>query len=432
MKLGRREFLEYLALAAGGTLGFAASPRQLSEKARSKTSRALAAIEAPKMKTGTTYDVAVVGAGVFGAWTAYFLARSGKKVVLLDAYGPGNSRASSGGESRIIRMGYGADEIYTRWAMRSLRLWQEFFARTDHPLFHRTGVLWMFDEGNRYEQGTLETLTRLEVQFERLSPPELEKRYPQIAFGAVRWGLLEPESGVLMARRAVQAVVEHAVESGAEYIPEAAIAPEGKGKLSAVATRTGATVRAGTFVFACGPWLGKLFPKLLGRRIFPSRQEVFFFGAPAGDQRFVPPAMPAWICLADEMYGIPDLENRGFKIALDRHGPAFDPDTGKRVATAQGLAQVRKYLAARFPALKDAPVVETRVCQYENTSNGDFLIDRHPAFENVWLVGGGSGHGFKHGPALGEYVAARITEDGAVEPRFTLATKGKLQKRAVF
>ncbi len=132
------------------------------------------------------------------------------------------------------------------------------------------------------------------------------------------------------------------------------------------------------------------------------------------------------------MYGIPDLENRGMKIALDRHGPRFDPDTGKRVVSAEGLEAMRKYVAKRFPSLKNAPVVETRVCQYENTSSGDFLIDRHPAFENVWLVGGGSGHGFKHGPALGEYVAAHVTEGGAVEERFTLATKQKVQKRAVY
>ena len=382
--------------------------------------------------TRTTYDVAVIGAGVFGAWTAYHLERAGKKVVLLDAYGPGNSRASSGGESRIIRMGYGADEIYTRWAMRSLRLWQEFFGRTGQPLFHRTGVLWMAGEDDRYVRSTLETLTKLGVRFEQLARPDLEKRFPQIAFGNVKWGLFEPDSGALMARRSVQAVVEEAVRNGVAYLPEAAATPAGKGKLAAVATRSGQAIHAGSFVFACGPWLPKVFPALLGNRIFPSRQEVFFFGVPAGDQRFAPPAMPTWIYVAEEMYGIPDLENRGFKIAFDRHGPAFDPDTGSRVATPESLAAARRYLGERFPALKDAPVVETRVCQYENTSNGDFLIDRHPALENVWLVGGGSGHGFKHGPALGEYVAARVIEEGAAEPRFTLATKQAIQKRAVF
>ena len=384
------------------------------------------------MKTDKSYDVAVVGAGVFGAWTAYHLTRSGRKVALLDAYGPSNSRASSGGESRIIRMGYGPDELYTRWAMRSLDLWQEFFERARRPLFHRTGVLWMAGEDDRYAKSTLATLTKLGVRFERLERAEFEKRYPQIAFDGVRWGLLEPESGALPARRAVQAVVEEAVKSGADYLPAAAVAPRGKGRLAAVTTRSGETVHAGSFVFACGPWLGKVFPELLGERIFPTRQEVFFFGVPAGDRRFAPPAMPTWIFDADEMYGIPDLENRGMKIALDRHGPRFDPDTGKRVVSAEGLEAMRKYVTKRFPALKDAPVVETRVCQYENTSSGDFLIDRHPAFENVWLVGGGSGHGFKHGPALGEYVAARVSEGGAVEKRFTLATKEKVQKRAVY
>lgn len=381
---------------------------------------------------GKTYDVAVIGAGVFGAWSAYHLERSGKKVALLDAYGPANSRASSGGESRIIRMGYGPDEIYTRWAMRSLRLWQEFFGKSGRQLFHRTGVLWMAGEDDRFARSTLEALTKLGVRSEQLERPELEKRFPQISFGGVNWGLFEPDSGALMARRAVQAVVEEAMQNGVEYLAAAAVAPTGKGRLAAVMTHSGESVRAGSFVFACGPWLGKVFPQLLGERIFPTRQEVFFFGVPAGDPRFAPPAMPAWIYTGEEMYGIPDLENRGFKIALDRHGPAFDPDTGKRMTTAEGLERIRKYLAARFPALKNAPVVETRVCQYENTSNGDFLIDRHPTLDNVWLVGGGSGHGFKHGPALGEYVAERVNEGGPVEPRFSLASKKKLQKRAVY
>ena len=384
------------------------------------------------MSTSNIYDVAIIGAGVFGAWTAYHLALAGRKVALLDAYGPANSRASSAGESRIIRMGYGSEEIYTRWAMRSLQLWQEFFGRAGRPLFHKTGVLWLAGGDDRQARSTLETLAKLSVRFERLERADLEKRFPQFALGAVRWGLFEPDSGALMARRAVQAVVEEAIRNGVEYLNEAVVTPRGEGRLTAITTKSGASISAGSFVFACGPWLGKVFPDLLGERIFPTRQEVFFFGVPAGDRRFAPPAMPTWIYDTDEMYGIPDLENRGFKIACDRHGPPFDPDTGRRVVTAEGVAAMRKYVTERFPALKGAPVVETRVCQYENTSNGDFLIDRHPAFENVWLVGGGSGHGFKHGPALGEYVAARVTEGGVIEKRFTLATKARVQKRAVF
>jgi sarcosine oxidase len=384
------------------------------------------------MKVDKAYDVAVIGAGSFGAWTAYQLRRAGRTVVLLDAYGPGNSRASSGGESRIIRMGYGPDEIYSGWALRALPLWQDLFQRVQQPLFHRTGVLWLASDSDTYNRHNLATFQKLAVPHERLTRPELEKRYPQISLGSATWGLLETESGVLMARRAVQAVVEEGVKHGVDYLAGEVAQPSGSGKLSSLSIASGGAVRAEAFVFACGPWLPKLFPALLGQRIFPTRQEVYFFGVPAGDRRFAQPALPTWIILDDEFYGMPDLEGRGFKAALDRHGPPFDPDTGSRVTTVEGLDAVRVLLARRFPSLKDAPVVETRVCQYENTSNGDFLIDRHPDFDNVWLVGGGSGHGFKHGPVLGEYLTARITEGGAVEPRFGLATKGKIQQRAVF
>jgi monomeric sarcosine oxidase len=366
------------------------------------------------------YEVAVVGAGVFGAWIAYHLRRAGKSVVLLDAYGAANSRASSGGESRIIRMGYGADEIYTRWAMRSFALWQEFFREIDEPLFHRTGVLWMAREEDPYSLATLRTLEKLKVRFERLSRADLERRYPQISFGSITWGMLEPDSGVLMARRAVQRVVEAAVRAGVEYRIEK-VEPPGE-----------SSIKAGAFVYACGPWLPKLFPDLLQGRLQPTRQEVFFFGVSAGNRRFAPPQMPTWIDFGGEVYGVPDLESRGFKVGPDRHGPAFDPDAGERTVTREGLDIARAFLAERFPALKDAPLVESRVCQYENTSNGDFLIDRLPEHDHVWLVGGGSGHGFKHGPALGEYVAARVIAGGAVETRFTLATKGKVRKREVF
>lgn len=385
------------------------------------------------MNTERTYDTAVVGAGVFGAWTAYQLQQTGQAVILLDAYGAANSRASSGGESRIIRMGYGADEVYTRWAARSLTIWEDFFRHVQQPLFHRTGVLWLAHADDPYSIDTVTTLDKVGVTFERLAPEELKSRYPQVNFSREMWGILEPDSGVLMARRAVQAVVQETIKRGVSYLPEAVAAPTGEGRLDSVSTRSGFTVSAGNFVFACGPWLPKIFPALLRDLIQPTRQEVLFYGVGAGDRRFAPPAMPAWIDFRNLVYGIPDLESRGFKVAIDRHGPPFDPDTGERVVTSEGIAAVREYLARRLPALQDSPVVETRVCQYENTSNGDFLIDRHPAFDNVWLVGGGSGHGFKHGPALGAYVADRVTQVGAdIEPRFTLATKSKARRRLVY
>jgi sarcosine oxidase len=380
----------------------------------------------------TRYDVAVIGAGVFGAWTAWHFARRGRRVLLADAYGPGNSRASSAGESRIIRMGYGADELYTRWSQRSLVQWKELFAATGQPLFHETGVLWLAGKEDLRVRQTAEALRRCGIAYQELSRAELEKRYPQIGLDGITMGLLEAHSGVLMARRAVAAVVEDLVHGGVEYRVAQIAEPRGASAISTVITSSGERIAADTFVFACGAWLGKLFPEVLGSRIFPSRQEVFFFGVPPGDARFAPPALPTWLFQEDEIYGMPDLESRGLKIAVDRHGERVDPDTQSRLASAEGAEEARRFVEQRFPALRGAPIVETRVCQYENTWNGDFLIDRHPEMENVWFVGGGSGHGFKHGPAAGEYVTARILDEAASEERFSLGSKQTVQMRAVF
>jgi sarcosine oxidase len=393
---------------------------------------------------GRTFDVAVVGAGVFGAWTAYQLQRSGRQVVVIDAHGPANSRSSSGDQSRIIRMGYGADEIYTRSAQRSLQLWQDLFSRAGETLFRQTGVLWLAHEDDPYAIKTSETLNQVGIPCEKLTTTEVAQRYPQIGLDGIAWAMLEPESGVLMARRAVQAVVREAINNGVEYLPEAVdmggtgVSPgnhaqDARATLDHLTTASGRRISAANYVFACGPWLPKIFPDLLADRIIPTRQEVFYFGPPAGDSRFTSPALPTWIDFKDEAYGLPDIDGSGIKIAIDRHGEPFDPDTGDRVVTEEGLAEVRQCLARRLPALRDAPLIEARVCQYENTSNGDFLIDLHPVFKNVWLVGGGSGHGFKHGPVVGEYVAARIegNKDG-IEPRFNLESKEKEQKRAVY
>ena len=403
------------------------------------------------MPTQTTFDVAVVGAGVFGAWTAYQMRRAGAEVLLVDAYGPGNSRSSSGGESRMIRMGYGPDEIYTRMAQRSLALWQELF---DHigttglapRLFQPTGILWLARENDPYCEATIATLHQCQIRCEQLDRAELVRRYPQLDLGEISWGILEPDSGVLMARQAVQAVVAQARMAGVVYSNDAVLPPkpatneQDSNRHSTIPnwqslkTASGAEIFAKQFVFACGPWLPKIFPALLGPLIQVTRQEVFFFGVPEGDasSRFSPERLPAWIDFNDLVYGLPNLDNRGFKLAIDAHGPLFDPDVGDRVISIDGLVAARARLAARIPELANAPVIETRVCQYENTSNGDFLIDRHPAVENVWLVGGGSGHGFKHGPAVGEYVTALISGDPKVEPRFGLATKNNVHQRSVY
>jgi sarcosine oxidase len=387
-----------------------------------------------------TYDVIVVGTGVFGAWSALHLSRKGQRVLLVDAYGPANARASSGGESRIIRMGYGADELYTRWATNSLAQWKELFASAppsaSAALFHETGVLWLAGESDKQLGATKEVLTRCKVRFESLNRGAIAERYPQFALHGIDTAILETGSGVLMARRSVMAVVDQTASLGVEYRQAHVATPtfeqSGITRLDALTTNSGEKIAAGQFVFACGAWLGKVFPEILGPRIFPSRQEVFFFGVPPGDQSFGVKALPTWLIQGDEVYGMPDLESRGFKIALDHHGDRVDPDTQSRVVSREASERVRAYVAERFPELRNSPIVETRVCQYENTSNGDFLMDRHPQLSNVWFAGGGSGHGFKHGPAFGEYLARQLLEGGPAEPRFSLASKAAEQKRAVF
>jgi sarcosine oxidase len=384
------------------------------------------------MTAARTYDIVVVGAGVFGAWTAWHLARRKQRGLLVEAYGPAHARASSGGETRIIRMSYGADEIYTRWAQDSLRQWKELFASTGERLFQETGVLWLAGQDDSILNESIATLQRCGIPHEILERAELGKRYPQVNFEGVTRGLLESKSGVLLARRAVSCTVENALHQGAQLQIAQILPPRGSKKLDFIETSMGERITAASFVFACGPWLGKVFPELLAHRIFPTRQEVFFFGTPPGDTGFASPALPTWLFQADEVYGMPDIENRGLKLARDTHGARVDPDTQSRLASQEGAEWARGYVARRFPALKDAPIVETRVCQYENTSNGDFLIDRHPDLENVWLAGGGSGHGFKHGPALGEYTAAMLLGERKGEPRFSLSSKATEQKRTVF
>jgi glycine/D-amino acid oxidase-like deaminating enzyme len=199
-----------------------------------------------------------------------------------------------------------------------------------------------------------------------------------------------------------------------------------------VSTSTGERLVADQFVFACGPWLPALFPAVIGDRIHCTRQEVFFFGAPAGDERFRLPHFPAWLHFKAGLYGLPDIDNRGVKIAIDTHGPPIDPDTTDRSVSTQQIDEMRTILEVRFPALRKAPLLEVRVCQYENTWNGDLLIDRHPTCRNLWFVGGGSGHGFKHGPAVAEYLAERLSGGGKTEPRFSLASKSVERARSVY
>jgi glycine/D-amino acid oxidase-like deaminating enzyme len=378
--------------------------------------------------------IAVIGAGVFGSWTAHHLRQAGHKVTLIDAWGPANSRASSGGESRLTRAAYGKDAIYTRMAMESLPQWKALSAVSGLPIFIPAGILFFFPTEEPYVRDSIEAHRKLGLSTDVLTRAEMARRFPMIDFDGISVGLYEPEFGALMARRAVLTLVERFTRDGGTYRKGAAVAPRASGKrLDEVRLSSGERVTADRFVFALGPWLPKLFPDVIGPRILPTRQEVFFFAPPAGDRRFSADAMPGWADFngGDIFYGFPDLESRGVKIAHDEHGVEVDPDTQDRRPTEAALAEIVAYRDRRFPLLKGAPLTEARVCQYENSSNGDFLIDLHPRWDNVLLLGGGSGHGFKHGPEVGRYAAARLFGSVKPEPRFSLATKAETHHREV-
>ncbi|MGB9199274.1 MAG: FAD-dependent oxidoreductase [Terriglobales bacterium] len=377
--------------------------------------------------------IVVIGAGAFGGWTALYLLRSGARVTLLDAWGPGNSRASSGGETRVIRGAYGPDQPYTALAARAMELWCENERLWNQKFFFPVGVLWMVEgkHNDDFERASLPLLKDAGIPFDELSTSEMSRRWPQINFDNVTWGIYEPHSGYILARASAHAVVEHFIAGGGTY-RKAAILPDGQNKSSldsadwtSLQLSDGSMLSVDSYVFACGPWLGQLFPQTVGPHFASTRQDVFFFGPPAPTPKNHLPydegSIPVW---ADHgarfMYGIPGNQGRGFKIADDTRGPEFDPTSGDRIVSADRLAEARRYLAYRFPGMKDAPLVESRVCQYEDTADCNFILDRHPAKPNVWIVGGGSGHGFKHGPALGELAAQLVLRDGVPSPTYRL------------
>ena len=387
-----------------------------------------------------TADLLVVGAGVMGAWTAFWARAGGagpesdrggdRSVTLLDAWGAGHLRATSSDEHRIIRSAHGDDPFYAGWSRRALAHWQHFEEEWQVPLFVRTGVLWFAATEESWEADSERTLARLDIPTERLAPDEIARRWPGIDPAGVAFGLFEPAAGFLWARRGVQAAVAAFQRAGGTYAL-AGVRPgrEAGGRLLDVVDQEGRRWGAETFVFAAGPWLPKLLPDVCGPLVTVTRQPVFYVGPAAGDARFGAGAMPGWSDDAGGCYGIPAADDRGFKIGIDRVGPRFDPSNGERLPDPDDLRLARAFLARRFPDLAARPVLEARVCQYESTPDSHFVIDRHPAWENAWIVGGGSGHGFKHGPRIGEYVLGRIdglaegAQDGAAEARFRVGPR---------
>jgi glycine/D-amino acid oxidase-like deaminating enzyme len=370
--------------------------------------------------------IAVIGAGAFGGWTALQLLRQGLQVTLLDAWGAGNSRSSSGDETRVIRCMYGANEMYFDLTLRALSLWQDFEKQLNKKLLYKTGVLWfLYQSQDETIDAALPLLEKNGLSYEKMSVQEAASRYPAIHVADLNHVFLEKEAGYLKARESCQAVAEAFVKEGGIYKQLSALPGKIEGEqLREIHLSDGSTLQADAYVFACGPWLGQLFPEVTGNLLFSARQEVYYFGTPA-TQSSLFDNLPVWIDWDIEntvYYGIPGSTHRGFKTAYDRKGGGelFDPTHGERIITPAELDRAKAFIAHRFPALKNAPLTESRVCQYPNSPDGNFLLDIHPQASNTWLLGGGSGHGFKMGPALGEMATQIILGHKSLPTLFSL------------
>jgi glycine/D-amino acid oxidase-like deaminating enzyme len=327
---------------------------------------------------------AVVGAGVTGSALACELARRGFEVTLLEQHRPGTVRSASGGDTRLTRAGHGPAEWYVQSALRALELWLALEAETGAHLFEQVGLAWLARRADGFEAHCRPVLDRLGVEHEWLTPDDAGRLFPTLAPDGLEAVLWEPGAGVIYARAATQLLAAEAIRQGVQ--------------LDTARVDPARPPDADVVVWACGAWLPSLFPGLVEIQV--SRRDVFFFGGgPAWN------GAPGFVEYDAGFYGHGDLGGLGVKICPDFAAPLVEPDALERAPTPELLAEARRYAAARFPALADAPLLGARVCQYDLSADTHFLVDRHPEQPGWWLVGGGSGHGFKHGPALAEYVA---------------------------
>jgi sarcosine oxidase len=361
-------------------------------------------------------SVVIVGAGVMGASLAWWFAREGTQVTLVDQFEPGDARASSGGESRLIRCSHGADPDYTASARRARELWREVEAEAGTELMVECGMAWFAHREDGWESESITTLGRQGIPAQRLEPEAAMKLFPALGVGDLAFVLYEPEAGVLRAERAVRTLAGQAVAHGARL--ERAVA-RCDGDTSSVVLDDGRRLEADKVVWACGPWLAEQFGEHVSLRI--TRQDLCFFdGGPA----WAAPGVPGWVDFDLAMYGTGDLDGHGVKAAPDAEGPELAASAALPGIDPASERAARDYLALRFPPLAQAPLRSSRACRYELSTNGHFVAAPLPGRAGHWLIGGGSGHGFKHGPALAEQVGRALRGGPPLPSHFALTERG--------
>ncbi|WP_433246383.1 NAD(P)/FAD-dependent oxidoreductase [Streptosporangium sp. CA-135522] len=384
----------------------------------------------------------VVGAGIWGTSLALRLAESGWRVTLVEQYQPGHLRQASAGETRLLRASHGGDDWYARMARRARELWRELGERIGEELYTETGMLWFARRAQGWERASASVLERLDIPHELWDPARAAAAFPDFRGDDLEFALWEPQAGVVRARRATQVTARLARAAGVTVVrgraepytetPEEVARPydmtfpggterhglafqgwrerDGAGRGPAV--RVGDEVlRADRVVWACGAWLPRLFPGVAELQV--TKQDTAHFAvAPGWDDT------PAWVDYEGSVYGHGDIDGLGMKVTSDAEGEPYDPETGDRRISPSSEEASRAYLRRRFPSLAGAPLLFSQVCQYTLTPDGEWVIAQ--AADGVWLLGGDSGHGFKHAPALAEYVAGLLDGEREPEPRFGL------------
>jgi sarcosine oxidase len=351
----------------------------------------------------------VVGGGIFGSALADRLVRDAWEVTLVDVYEPGDPRSESGGETRMLRYSHGPDQLYTELAYRARSLWREL----GRGVLIEAGVVWFVHRDGGWEADSEHAMRAAGIPVERLEPTEVERLFPSLRVDDLDFALLEPEAGVLRAGDGVRALVARA-RAGGLRLERGLATPAG----DAVSLSDGRRLEADHVFWACGAWLARLFPGLVPLRV--TRQDVCLFDAPA---EWATPTVPGWLDFDSSFYGHGLVEPHGMKVSNDAEGAEIDPDERPERATSERIRRSSDYLAYRFPALAGAAVRSAPVCHYSLTPDANFIFGRHPEHERVWLLGGGSGHGYKHGPALAGQVAAVLRGEAEPDPRFGLAAR---------
>ena len=376
---------------------------------------------------GRPADVVVIGGGAFGGWTALNLRRQGASVTMVDTWGPGNSRSTSGDETRGVRSSYGDRESWVRWADEAGRRWrawdEEHARRLGLRLFFDTGDLILRATWDNFATQARTTWDKVAVPYDVLTMDEVRYRWPQVRVDGFEVALYERNAGVVRARRACEAVAEvFRGQGGRIVVGKAELGERAARRLADLTGTPGDRLSAGAYVFACGPWLPKVLPEAMTNRLRTPLGHVFYFATPPGDGQFVYPGIPSWN--VPGVTGWPGLppDNRGFRVRTGGRPPQ-DPDLSDRWIDVSFHERPRQVLRDRFPLLADMPIMETRACHYESSVDRDFIVDRHPGMDNVWIAGGGSAEGFKFGPVIGEYIAHRVLgrqTDPALDEEFRL------------